>query len=345
MEAKRTDLDDGRFGCRRPGSRPLPDWASWFASYAQSQVVGNYATQINHARPDAATQLALAREHNEALTYGAIVAAGENIPVGKEQSSSDRFNCWEILRAGDTGLMARVRIPSIDVDLPVYHGTSDEVLNEGAGHLQGSHFPVGGAGARTVITAHRGLPDADMFDDLGKLVEGNRFTIETFGEVLTYEVVESQVIEPHETDVIRLQEGRDLATLITCTPLGLNTHRIIATGERVLPTPPRGLRRSRRSLRAPPLSVVGRHSGCGISRDCLVLSETRAEGRGLKPTQRVSVYLDAGDACSQARQREPTETKSGEEVAGRAGAGLPLRLDSVKGPPEPERSTRRKSER
>ena len=133
--------------------------------------------------------------------------------------------------------MARVRIPSIDVDLPVYHGTSDEVLNEGAGHLQGSHFPVGGAGARTVITAHRGLPDADMFDDLGKLVEGNRFTIETFGEVLTYEVVESQVIEPHETDVIRLQEGRDLATLITCTPLGLNTHRIIATGERVLPTP------------------------------------------------------------------------------------------------------------
>lgn len=214
-----------------------PTAAGWLASYNQAQVVDQYATQIDHVHPDATTQLSLAREYNEALTYGVLVSADSNIPVGEQQSGEVELDYWRILKANDRGLMARVRIPKIDVDLPVYHGTSDEVLDEGAGHLQGSHFPIGGEGTRTVITAHRGLPDAVMFNDLGKLVEGDRFTLETFGEVLTYQVLETQVIEPHETDTIRLQEGRDLATLITCTPLGLNTHRIIVTGERIHPTP------------------------------------------------------------------------------------------------------------
>lgn len=221
-----------------------PTAAGWIASYNQAQIVDDYATQVDHARPDAATQLALAREYNDALTYGVLVSADSNIPVGEEQSADAELDYWQILRANDRGLMARVRIPKIDVDLPVYHGTSDEVLEEGAGHLQGSHFPVGGAGTRAVITAHRGLPDAVMFNDLGKLGEGDRFTIETFGEVLTYEVFDTRVIEPHETDTIRLQEGRDLATLITCTPLGLNTHRIIVTGERIFPTPQADLDRA-----------------------------------------------------------------------------------------------------
>ncbi len=221
-----------------------PTAAGWLASYNQAQVVDDYATQVEHARPDAATQLALARQYNEALTYGVLVSADDNIPVGQQQSGAADLDYWRILKANDRGLMARVRIPKIDVDLPVYHGTSDEVLTEGAGHLQGSHFPVGGEGTRTVITAHRGLPDAVMFNDLGKLEVGDRFTLETFGEVLTYQVTETQVIEPDETDVIRAHEGSDLATLITCTPLGLNTHRIVVTGERVHPTPQADLDRA-----------------------------------------------------------------------------------------------------
>lgn len=214
-----------------------PTAAGWFSSYNQAQVVDGYPTQIENVHPDAATQLRLAKEYNDALTYGVLVAADDNIPQGEEGDGNEKLDYWSILKANDEGLMSRVRIPKIDVDLPIYHGTSDEVLDEGAGHLQGSHLPVGGNSTRTVITAHRGLPDADMFDDLGKLDVGDRFVLETFGKVLTYEVIETKVIEPHETDEVRLIEDKDLATLITCTPLGLNTHRFLVTGERVHPTP------------------------------------------------------------------------------------------------------------
>lgn len=214
-----------------------PTVAGWISSYNQAQVVDLYATQVDRAEPDAAEQLALAREYNDALTYGVLVSADSNIPVGNEDGTAADYDYWDMLTAGTKGLMSRIRIPSIDVDLPVYHGTSDEVLEEGAGHLQGSHLPVGGSGTRTVITAHRGLPNAVMFNNLGKLKEGDTFTLETFGEILTYEIVDTQVIEPDQTDAIRAQEDRDLATLITCTPLGLNTHRIVVTGERVHPTP------------------------------------------------------------------------------------------------------------
>lgn len=214
-----------------------PTAAGWISSYNQAQVVDLYATQVDRAEPDAAAQLALAHQYNDALTYGVLVSAGSNIPVGSDGTSEAAYDYWDMLTTGKSGLMSRIRIPKIDVDLPIYHGTSDEVLEEGAGHLQGSHLPVGGLGTRTVITAHRGLPNAVMFNNLGNLKEGDTFTLETFGEVLTYEVVDTQVIEPDQTDAIRAQEDRDLATLITCTPLGLNTHRIIVTGERVHPTP------------------------------------------------------------------------------------------------------------
>lgn len=214
-----------------------PTAAGWLTSYNQAQVVDAYATQVEQAEPDAATQLALAHQYNDALTYGVLVSSDSNIPVGKEDAAEVPFDYWSMLTAGEGELMSRIRISKIDVDLPIYHGTSDEVLDEGAGHLQGSHLPVGGSGTRTVITAHRGLPNAVMFNNLGNLKEGDTFTLETFGEMLTYEVVDTQVIEPDQTDAIRAQEGRDLATLITCTPLGLNTHRILVTGERVQPTP------------------------------------------------------------------------------------------------------------
>ena len=214
-----------------------PTAAAWVTSYNQAQVVDDYATQIEHVHPDAATQLRLAHEYNEALTYGVIVSADSNIPQGTEGEGNERLNYWDMLKANSAGLMSRIRIPKINVDLPVYHGTSDEVLDKGAGHLQGSSLPVGGVSTRTVVTAHRGLPSATMFDNLGKLKVGDRFTFETFGEVLTYEVIDTKVIEPHETDEVRLVPGKDLATLITCTPLGLNTHRMLVTGERVIPTP------------------------------------------------------------------------------------------------------------
>lgn len=214
-----------------------PSAAGWISSYNQAQVIDGYLNEVEEVEPDAATQIALAHEYNEALTYGVIVEAGTNIPVGHAEPGEQKLDYSQMLKSNADGIMGRIRIPSIDVDLPIYHGTSDEVLLKGAGHLQGSHLPVGGAGTRTVITAHRGLANAVMFTNLDKVEVGDTFTLEVLGEVLVYRVSEIRVIQPEDTDTLRPEQGRDLATLITCTPLGLNTHRIVVTGERVIPTP------------------------------------------------------------------------------------------------------------
>lgn len=125
----------------------------------------------------------------------------------------------------------------IDLDLPVYHGTEDATLLKGLGHLRGTSLPVGGKGARSVITGHRGLASAEMFTRLDEVGKGDTFTIEVFDEILTYKVVDKIVVNPDETKKIAAVPGKDLVTLITCTPLGINTQRILVTGERVVPTP------------------------------------------------------------------------------------------------------------
>ncbi len=211
--------------------------SAWLSSYNQSKVIRQYGSAIERAHPTAAEQLAAARRYNEALSAGVVLGSNTNVPVGNGSSSDESLRYDEILTAAADGLMARIKIPKISVDLPIYHGTSDEVLLRGAGHLEGSHLPVGGIGAHSVITAHRGLASATMFSDLDGVDVGDRFTIEVFGEVLSYEVRTKRVIDPAETDTLRADADRDLVTLITCTPLGINSHRIVVTGERVTPTP------------------------------------------------------------------------------------------------------------
>ena len=213
-----------------------PMTAAWVTSYNQSRVIENYETAVQHATPDAAAQLREAAAYNDALTAGVVLSKNANVPVGDGTLASE-LDYRSILSANAEGLMARVKIPRIDVDLPVFHGTTDDVLNKGAGHLEGSHLPIGGESTRSVITAHRGLANATMFTNLNEVVEGDLITIETFGKVLTYRVRDIQVIEPDANGTIRPEKGEDLLTLITCTPLGINTHRIVVTGERVTPTP------------------------------------------------------------------------------------------------------------
>ena len=133
--------------------------------------------------------------------------------------------------------MARLRIKKIDLDLPVYHGTEDATLLKGLGHLRGTSLPVGGSGTRSVITGHRGLASAEMFTRLDEIVKGDTFTIEVFDEILTYRVIDKIVVSPDETKKIAAVPGNDLVTLITCTPLGINTQRILVTGEHIIPTP------------------------------------------------------------------------------------------------------------
>lgn len=218
-----------------------PDAAAWVTQYNQSQIIAVYEEQVNNAEPEASEQLRQARLYNDALSAGAVLDANANKPRGTGTSVNELLDYNHQLKASPTGLMARIRIPKIHLDLPIYHGTSEHTLLSGAGHLEGTSLPVGGLGTRTVITAHRGLAEAEMFTNLDKIGKGDTFTLEVFGEVLTYRVTTTEVIEPEKTEAIRAQQGQDLATLITCTPLGINSHRILVTGERVIPTPVREL--------------------------------------------------------------------------------------------------------
>ena len=139
----------------------------------------------------------------------------------------------DTLDVSGTGIMGYITIPKIGVELPVYHGTSDGVLQVAAGHLEGSSLPVGGAGTHAVISAHRGLPSAKLFTNLDELEVGDTFTITVLDRVLTYEVDNISIVLPTETDLLQPVEGKDYVTLMTCTPYGINTHRLLVRGKRI----------------------------------------------------------------------------------------------------------------
>lgn len=214
-----------------------PHVAAWMSQYEQSRVIQAISNDLRNTDPAPARQLQLAEQYNRALAVGAILEVDTRIPTGNGTSSAPQLAYEDMLRATSDGLMGRVRIPRISLDLPIYHGTSDQTLLKGVGHLKGTSLPIGGVGTRTVLTGHRGLASAEMFTRLDEVGVGDTFTVETFGEVLTYRVVEKKVVEPHESEALRADASRDLATLVTCTPLGINSHRILLTGQRVLPTP------------------------------------------------------------------------------------------------------------
>ncbi len=215
-----------------------PSAASWFSQLEQSRIITSYTEEVDQGvDPPAAEQLALAHEYNRTLSSGAVLEANQRLPTGKGSTTNPALDYDALLRADASGVMARVRIPSIGVDLPVYHGTSDETLLMGVGHLEGTSLPVGGSGTHAVLTAHRGLATATLFTDLNLVQIGDTFSIAVLGEVLTYRVVSTAVVDPDQTETLRPVAGSDLVTLVTCTPLGINSQRILVTGERVHPTP------------------------------------------------------------------------------------------------------------
>lgn len=168
-----------------------------------------------------------AEEYNSMLfqSKGAVV---DNMDTG---ILSDESYC-RILNQSD-GIMGSIEIPKIDVDLPVYHGTDEEVLSAGAGHQQGTSLPVGGENTHCVLTGHRGIPGSSLFTRLDELKEGDLFFLQVMGETLAYRICGTDVVEPEDTGVLKIQAGRDLCSLVTCTPYGINTHRLVVTGERV----------------------------------------------------------------------------------------------------------------
>ena len=163
----------------------------------------------------------------------------------------------DTLDVSGTGIVGYITISKIGVELPIYHGTSDGVLQVAAGHLEGSSLPVGGAGTHAVISAHRGLPSAKLFTNLDELEVGDTFTITVLDRVLTYEVDQISIVLPTETDLLQPVEGKDYVTLMTCTPYGINTHRLLVRGRRVeTPDQYKHLRVTAEALKIEPIIVA-----------------------------------------------------------------------------------------
>ena len=148
-------------------------------------------------------------------------------------TSAEREEYESLLVTDDTNIMCYVEIPKIKVSLPVYHGTGNDVLQGAIGHLEGSSLPVGGKGTHCVLSGHRGLPSAKLFTDLDKLVEGDTFMLYTLDEILTYEVDQIRVVLPSDLSTLQIDPDQDYCTLFTCTPYGINTHRLMVRGHRI----------------------------------------------------------------------------------------------------------------
>lgn len=156
----------------------------------------------------------------------ALIKEAEEYNLFREKDYEDILNLTE------DGMMAILEIPKIQLELPVYHGTEDEILEKGVGHIYGSDFPVGGKSTHSLLAGHRGLLNQELFKRLNELEIGDEFIIRICGIKHTYQVCKISIIEPDDTSMLCVQDGRDLISLITCTPYGINTHRLIVTGER-----------------------------------------------------------------------------------------------------------------
>lgn len=192
------------------------------------KVIDNYQNTVHQKKNSQNEQfINEARAYNHALTSTNIVDVFQN---PKSESSNEYLS---ILNINNNGMMGYISIPKIDVRIPIYHGTSSDILQKGVGHLEGSSFPVGGENTHAILSAHRGLPSSRLFTDLDQLEEGDVFYIYILDQVFAYQVNQVLVTEPSETDALRIVDGKDYVTLVTCTPYAINTHRLLVRGERI----------------------------------------------------------------------------------------------------------------
>lgn len=165
-----------------------------------------------------------ANKYNMQLTSMGIVTAVSEFDEEAYQKQLD---------PAETGVMGYLTVPALKVKVPIYHGSSDEIMRMGAGHIEGTSLPVGGPSTHSAVTAHRGEPGSSYFEELDKLVEGDTFSVDVLGETLTYEVDKISVVEPNDIRALAVVKGEDLFTLVTCTPYAVNTHRLLVRGHRV----------------------------------------------------------------------------------------------------------------
>lgn len=211
-----------------------PVFSSRYNEAHQSQIHTEYQEAVN-ALPDTAIPeaRAAAQSYNKEL-WSSIVQYGS---YSKDSVTSAMEEYAGLLDLTGTGTMGYVHIPKLAVSLPIYHGTEEETLDRGVGHLIGSSLPIGGSSTHAILTGHSGLASQKMFSDLDKLEIGDTFYLEVLNEILAYEVDQINTVLPHDTTYLGLEEGKDLCTLVTCTPFGVNTHRLLVRGHRIAYTP------------------------------------------------------------------------------------------------------------
>ena len=201
-----------------------PSFSNFWNSKTQTRLIVNYESVLDHLEPEDYTAIfQKAYDYNNALYQTNFPLADyKNVP-----------GYYDALKVEGTSIMGYLKIDKIGVELPVYHGTSDQVLNVGVGHLEGTSLPVGGESTHCVLSAHRGLPSAKLFTDLDRLEQTDTFQITILDQVLTYQVDQIKVITPKEIDDLKIEAGKDYCTLLTCTPYGINTHRLLVRGIRI----------------------------------------------------------------------------------------------------------------
>ena len=201
-----------------------PSFSSYWNSKTQSRVIVNYESVLEHLKPeDYSAMFQAAYDYNDALRE-------LDFPL-RDHAKVPGY--YDTLKVEGTTIIGYVVIEKIGVELPVYHGTSDQVLSRGVGHLEGTSLPVGGESTHSVMSAHRGLPSARLFTDLDRLEPGDTFQVIILDQVLTYQVDQITVITPNEFEDLLIVEGMDYCTLVTCTPYGINTHRLLVRGIRI----------------------------------------------------------------------------------------------------------------
>ena len=224
-----------------------PTVSDYWNSMHASQAVANYAEKVKDlSREQYDKMLQEAKAYNKTLAQ-----SGGGYTLSKQQEAAYE----SILDVTGTGIMGYIEIPTIHISLPIYHGIEDSVLQIAVGHLEWSSLPVGGKSTHCVLSGHRGLPSAKLFTNLDQLVEGDTFVIRVLDEVLTYEVDQILIVEPSDVSALTIEEGKDLCTLVTCTPYGINSHRLLVRGHRVA-NQTEGIRVTSDAIQIDPLLVA-----------------------------------------------------------------------------------------
>ena len=201
-----------------------PSFSDWWNSMHQSRAIASYDNILAEMDTEQYDHL-----FEAALAYN-IALRNVNFPLMYYDEVEGYF---DLLDVTGTGIMGYIDIPKIDIQSPIYHGTSEGVLQIAVGHIQGSSLPTGGVGTHCALSAHRGLPSARLFTDLDRMEIGDTFTLSIIDRVLTYEVDQILIVLPHEVEPLYVEEGKDYCTLVTCTPYGINTHRMLVRGRRI----------------------------------------------------------------------------------------------------------------